>query len=82
MFEVAPVSLWLEDYSGVRRQLEEWRGRGISDLRAFLAADLTRVHHCTRLIKVVRVNRKTLSFSSSTSEIDATRCHAIVSEPK
>ncbi len=67
MFDVAPVSLWLEDYSGVRRLLEEWRKDGISDLRAFLAADLTRVHRCTRLIKVIRVNRKTLSLFEADS---------------
>jgi diguanylate cyclase (GGDEF)-like protein len=78
MFEVAPVSLWLEDYSGVRRQLEEWRARGIGDLGAFLAADLTRVHHCTRLIKVVRVNRKTLSLFEADTAAQLTASLALV----
>ena len=25
MFDLAPVSLWLEDYSGIRQLFEEWR---------------------------------------------------------
>ena len=36
MFELAPVSLWLEDYSGLRRLFDAWRAAGISDLRAYL----------------------------------------------
>ena len=42
MFDIAPVSLWLEDYGGVRRQLQEWQAEGVTDLRAFLLADLSR----------------------------------------
>ena len=37
MFELAPVSLWLEDFSAVREQFERWRAAGVADLRAFLA---------------------------------------------
>ena len=29
MFELAPVSLWLEDYSAVRRLFEQWRAAGV-----------------------------------------------------
>ena len=27
MFEVAPVSLWLEDYSALKTLFDEWRGK-------------------------------------------------------
>lgn len=69
MFDLAPVSLWLEDYSGVQRQLQQWRIEGVADLRAFLLADLSRVQRCSSRIRVVRVNRKTLSlFEADSSE--------------
>ena len=69
MFDIAPVSLWLEDYSGVRRQLQEWQDEGVTDLRAFLLADLSRVQRCSSQIRVLRVNRKTLSlFEAGSSE--------------
>ncbi len=39
MFELAPVSLWIEDYSEVKALFEQWRAAGVSDIRAFLAAN-------------------------------------------
>ncbi|MCE1236677.1 MAG: sensor domain-containing diguanylate cyclase [Hyphomicrobiales bacterium] len=62
MFELAPISLWLEDYSGVKAQLDAWRDEGVTDLRAFLLADLTRVSRCAALIRVIDVNRRTLQL--------------------
>jgi diguanylate cyclase (GGDEF)-like protein len=62
MFEVAPVSLWLEDYSDLKALLDEWRQAGVVDLRAHLAADPARVQACAARIKVVKVNRRTLSL--------------------
>ena len=62
MFDRAPVSLWLEDFSGVRSLFEEWRRAGISDIRAHLRADLKRVKACSERIRVVKVNRKTLAL--------------------
>ena len=66
MFELAPVSLWLEDYSGLRALFERWRGEGITDLRAYLDADRRRVAECSRQLKVVRVNRRTLELFGAT----------------
>lgn len=62
LFELAPISLWLEDYSGVRVRLEEWRRDGVTDLRAFLLADPSRIKACAELIRVVEVNRRTLEL--------------------
>ena len=62
VFELAPISLWLEDYSGLRAQFEQWRKLGVTDLRAFLHEDTTRLRICTSLIRVLKVNRKTLSL--------------------
>lgn len=62
MFEVAPVSLWLEDYSAVKSLFDAWRAAGVSDLRAYFADDLERVRACAAVMRVVRVNRRTLSL--------------------
>jgi diguanylate cyclase (GGDEF)-like protein len=62
MFEVAPVSLWIEDYSEVRALFEQWRAAGVSDIRPFLAANLDRVRQCSERIRILKVNRKTLSL--------------------
>ena len=62
MFELAPVSLWLEDYSGLHALFERWRGAGITDLRAHLQGDASRVTECSRELRVVKVNRRTLDL--------------------
>ena len=60
MFELAPVSLWLEDFSGVRALFDAWRADGVTDLRAHFREDPARVAQCARSIRVVKVNQKTL----------------------
>ena len=62
MFEVAPVSLWLEDYSELKALLDEWRRGGITDLRRYLDADRSRIEACVSRMRIVRVNRRTLSL--------------------
>jgi hypothetical protein len=62
MFELAPVSLWLEDYSALRERFATWRAVGVTDLRAHLNADRARVAECSRCLKVVKVNRRTLTL--------------------
>jgi diguanylate cyclase (GGDEF)-like protein len=60
MFELAPVPLWLEDYSALKRLFAGWRRDGVTDLRAYLTDDLARVKECSEQIKVLKVNRATL----------------------
>jgi diguanylate cyclase (GGDEF)-like protein len=66
MFDLAPVSLWLEDYSAIRTQFDEWRRAGITDLRTYLHEDRSRVEACSDRIRVIKVNRKTLSLFEAT----------------
>jgi diguanylate cyclase (GGDEF)-like protein len=66
MFELAPVALWLEDYSELRRLFERWRAASVRDLRAHLRAEPARVHECSRCIRVLRVNRRTLELYEAT----------------
>ncbi|MGZ9812300.1 diguanylate cyclase domain-containing protein [Pseudoroseicyclus sp. H15] len=62
VFDLAPVAMWLEDFSGVLDLFEDWRQAGITDIRAYLTEDLERVQACSSRIKVLRVNESTLSL--------------------
>jgi len=62
MFDLAPVSLWIEDYSAVKALFEQWHAEGVNDIKAFLAADPDRVRQCSERIRILKVNRKTLSL--------------------
>lgn len=67
MFELAPVSMWLEDFSNVKKLLDAWRAAGVTDLRSYLEADHSRVAACTQQIRVLQVNAKTLQLFEADS---------------
>src|ERR1700758_3708997 len=67
MFELAPVSLWLEDFSEVRALFDAWRAEGVTDLRAHFRAHPERVAQCAHSIRVIKVNRKTLTMFEADS---------------
>ena len=67
LFELAPVSLWLEDYSALREQFQRWRDEGVTDLRSFLLESPDRVALCSSLIHVLTVNRRTLELFEAES---------------
>ncbi len=62
MFELAPVSLWLEDFGAVKVLFEGWRKEGVISLRDHFRADPGRVKICSDRIRLVKVNRKTLTL--------------------
>jgi diguanylate cyclase (GGDEF)-like protein len=62
MFEVAPVSLWLEDYTELKALLDGWRRAGVTDLRAHLNEQRSRIEACVNCMRIVRVNRRTLAL--------------------
>ncbi len=62
MFDLAPVSLWIEDFSAVKALFEQLQAEGVGDITAFLAANPDRVRQCSERIRILKVNRKTLSL--------------------
>ncbi|MEI4486963.1 diguanylate cyclase [Frigidibacter sp. MR17.14] len=67
VFDLAPVSMWLEDFSGVKAQFDRWRAEGVTDLRAHLLADPRRIAECSARIRVLRVNARTLELFEAES---------------
>ncbi len=62
MFGLAPVSLWLEDYSELRLLFERWRRDGVSDLRAHLQQNPDLIKTCSSCIRLIKVNKRTLTL--------------------
>ena len=62
MFDLAPVSLWMEDYSALKQLFDQWRAQGVTDLLPFLQADPARLAQCSATFKVLRVNQFTLDL--------------------
>lgn len=70
LFEFAPMSLWLEDYSGLRRLFDAWRSAGVVDLVAHLNAAPQRVRDCMAQLKVLSVNQSTLTLFGAQSQAE------------
>jgi diguanylate cyclase (GGDEF)-like protein len=62
IFDLAPVSLWIEDYSGVKALFDGWRRAGVTSLREHLTGHPSRIKECAGRIRLLQVNRKTLSL--------------------
>lgn len=70
MFDFAPISLWLEDYSGLKRLFESWRRDGVVDLMEHLNAEPQRVRECMAQLRVLSVNQSTLTMLGAASQAE------------
>ena len=68
LFEYAPISLWEEDYSGIKKFFDELRASGVSDLTKYLDQHPEEIDKSLRRIKVTHVNRETLKMFGAKSE--------------
>jgi len=70
LFEYAPISLWEEDYSGIRKFLDELRWWGVTDIERYLDDNPEQIDKSLSLIKVTRVNRETINMFGAESEAE------------
>jgi PAS domain S-box-containing protein len=62
LFDDSPVSLWEEDFSDVKKRLDELRESGIAELRTYLEQNPDEVLDIISRIKITAVNRATLEL--------------------
>lgn len=62
LFEYAPISLWEQDFSNIKKLFDELRRMGIESLEPYLDMHPAFVEECMRQIKVLNVNQKTVSM--------------------
>jgi PAS domain S-box-containing protein len=68
LFENSPISLWVEDYSKVKKHLDGLREKGVEDFYHYFEENPKDVYHCAGLIKVVDVNQATLDLYQAISK--------------
>ena len=73
MFELAPVSLWLEDYSELKARFDALRAAGVTDLAAHLAAHPDEVASLAHSIRLLQVNQRTLTLFEAGSQAELMR---------
>jgi PAS domain S-box-containing protein len=60
LFESSPVALFEEDFSEVKKYIDDLRSRGIHDLTKYFAEHPEDLAKCASMVKIVDVNRTTL----------------------
>lgn len=67
LFDDSSISLWEEDFSGIRRHIDRLRVLGVTDLEAHLEAHPEELADCVGTVSVVDVNRATLALYGADS---------------
>ena len=68
LFEHAPISLWVQDFSGIRRLFDQVRTSGIDEFGAYLESRPDFVTLCMQQIVVRDVNRETVRMFGAESK--------------
>ncbi len=69
LFEQSPISLWEEDFSGVKKYIDELKESGVSDFREFFNNNPESVLLCLALVKILDVNQATIElFGAKTKD--------------
>ena len=63
LFESSPVALWDENFSAVKRYIDNLHSNGIEDFESYFNEHPGAVAECARLVKVKGVNPSALNLS-------------------
>jgi len=68
LFELSPVSLWLEDFSAVKEHVLALQTSGVADLRAHCAANPEALRACAAKVNIIDVNQAALRMHGAQSK--------------
>ncbi|MBX3036079.1 MAG: PAS domain S-box protein [Anaerolineales bacterium] len=72
LFEDSPISLWEEDFSEVKKKLDELKQAGVKDFEAYFSSHPQVVIECASLIKILNVNKASVELYNAKSKEDLT----------
>jgi diguanylate cyclase (GGDEF)-like protein/PAS domain S-box-containing protein len=70
LFDDSPVSLFEEDFSGVKEYIDNLREEGVSDIGAYLKEHPAVVAYCASLVKITNVNQACVELYGAESKED------------
>jgi len=68
VFENSPVSIWEEDFSGVREFFNGLKQQGVSDIDRYFDQHPEKIQHCVELTKIVNLNHAALALHGAASK--------------
>jgi diguanylate cyclase (GGDEF)-like protein/PAS domain S-box-containing protein len=70
LFEDSPVSLWEEDFSKVKKYLDDLKESGVTNIVQFFKEHPEKLKECIRTIKIIDVNKAALKLVKAESKKD------------
>ena len=70
LFTHAPVSLWEEDFSEVKRRFDQLKRSGVEDLRKHFRNHPEEVLALARMVRIIRVNKETLALYDAAGPVE------------
>ncbi len=67
LFEDSPVSIWEEDFSEVKKELDILKNQGIVDFRTYFTGRPKEVSRLISLVRIVDINKATLRIQGASS---------------
>ena len=68
VFENSPVSIWEEDFSGVKTLFDDLKMEGVTDIETYFAQHPETVRQCADLAKIVDVNQAALALHGAANK--------------
>jgi diguanylate cyclase (GGDEF)-like protein len=68
LFQLAPVSLDVEDFSALKTKLDSLRAGGVTDIKAYAQKHPNFAHQCFTAIRVVEFNQQTVALYKAASK--------------
>jgi PAS domain S-box-containing protein len=62
LFDSSPISIWEEDFSLVKKQIDSLRKNGVTDLREYLSTHPDFVKELASLVRIIDVNKASLEL--------------------
>ena len=70
LFEDSPISLWEENFSGLKHYLDHLKSGGVQNFARYFSEHPEEITRCIRMIRIVDINRATLALYEARSKED------------
>ena len=70
LFENSPIPLWEEDFSQVRKYIDQLKASGVTDFDTYFNEYPEAVQHCAKLVRVLDVNKSSMNLLGAKKKID------------
>jgi len=68
IFQNSPVSIWIEDFSKVKKYVNDLQASGIEDINKFFLENPDEITKCAKLVKLIDVNQATVDLHNVRSK--------------